>query len=78
MSRSKVTQEQPTQPRATDAQGRELDEHGLPLCGPARDLALEALGIADPNDEPEADASAGPVAPDGAAGAPGSTEKNDG
>lgn len=51
---AETTQEKPTQPRPVDAAGRELDEHGLPLCGPARDRALEALGRPDPHVEPDA------------------------
>lgn len=42
----KTTQEEPTRPRPTDAAGRQLDEHNLPLSGPARIAAL--AGKADP------------------------------
>ena len=43
-----TTQADPTAPRPRDAQGHELDEHGLPLCGPARARRLVELEIADP------------------------------
>lgn len=44
---SVVTQEEPTAPRPVDpATGRQLDEHGLPLSGPARVAALK--GEPDP------------------------------
>jgi hypothetical protein len=49
-----TTQEQPTRPRPTDAMGRQLDEYGLPLSGPARDRALSELGKPDPNVDPDA------------------------
>lgn len=45
-----------TQPRPTNAQGRQLDEHGLPINGPARRRALEARGRTDPAAEPAAPA----------------------
>lgn len=54
---SETTQAQPTKPRPTDAAGRVLDEHGLPLSGPARRARLTELGKPDPNDEPDAWAS---------------------
>ena len=57
MSRSKaqaVVQGIPTQPRPRDAQGLELDQWGLPLCGPARQAALRSLGKPDPELEPDA------------------------
>ncbi|MCH4893380.1 hypothetical protein GO308_09690 [Sphingomonas sp. SFZ2018-12] len=43
-----------TKPRPRDAQGRELDEYGLPLIGPARQRALAELGKPDPNTDPKA------------------------
>ena len=52
-----TTQAQPTRPRPTDAEGRELDGFGLPLSGPARKRRLEELGKPDPNAEPQAWAS---------------------
>lgn len=55
---SETTQAQPTRPRPTDGNGRELDGFGLPLSGPARRRKLEELGKPDPNVEPEAWASA--------------------
>lgn len=50
----KATQAEPTRSRPTDQNGRELDEHGLPLSGPARRRRLEGLGKPDPNVEPGA------------------------
>lgn len=49
-----VTQEAPTLPRPVDASGREIDRWGLPLNGPARAAALEALQLPDPNEDPDA------------------------
>lgn len=47
MSKSKTSQEEPTRPRPVDpATGRQLDEHGLPISGPARIAALR--GKPDP------------------------------
>lgn len=43
----------PTQPRPRDENGRELDEYGLPLSGPARVKALAALERPDPHVEPD-------------------------
>jgi len=57
MSR-KVTQAEPTRPRPRDEAGRELDEHNLPLSGPARIAALG--GKQDPRDK-EAAANAAPA-----------------
>ena len=57
MSKAKPEDSLPTQPRRTDAQGRELDQWGLPLNGPARQRALDAAGKPDPDFEPEAWAS---------------------
>ncbi|WP_336958750.1 hypothetical protein [Sphingobium aquiterrae] len=48
------SQAQPTAPRPVDAMGRELDQWGLPLNGPARARALAALQKPDPNIVPEA------------------------
>ncbi|KKC27441.1 hypothetical protein [Sphingomonas sp. SRS2] len=42
-----------TRPRPRDESGRALDEHGLPLNGPARVRALDALGKPDPNTHPD-------------------------
>lgn len=52
----------PTAPRKVDAQGRELDQWGLPLNGPARIRALAKLGKPDPNVAPEAWAAAAATA----------------
>ena len=62
MSRAKVND--PTKPRPKDKAGRDLDEHGLPLSGPARRRAL--AGKPDPNDAQEATGSVNtvPVAPE--------------
>lgn len=54
-----TSQDEPTRPRARDENGRMLDEHGLPLAGPARLAALDgkpdpALEAAEPADEPDA------------------------
>lgn len=43
-----------TKSRPRDAQGRELDEYGLPLIGPARQRALAEMAMPDPNTHPEA------------------------
>lgn len=64
----------PTAPRKVDGQGRELDQWGLPLNGPARIRALEKLGKPDPNVAPEAWTSAGTTAPSGVAVASGKTK----
>ena len=59
MSRQpKTEQAEPTAPRPRDAAGHELDAFNLPLSGPARAAALEALGKPDPDDDPEAWAAA--------------------
>lgn len=50
---AKADSNPPTAPRTTDANGFELDQFGLPLCGPARIAALEILGKPDPNISPE-------------------------
>lgn len=50
---AETTQEAPTAPRPRDAAGRELDEYGLPLSGPARAALLAELGRPDPRAEPE-------------------------
>lgn len=47
-----ITQADPTQPPPTDDAGRPIDEHGLPLNGPARVAAL--AGKSDPRDAVEA------------------------
>lgn len=59
-----IEQEAPTAARPVDANGRELDQWGLPINGPARARALEEIGKPDPHFEPEAWAV---VAVDGAA-----------
>lgn len=47
--RPKISQGEPTQARAIDPKnGLELDEHGLPISGPARRRELQARRIADP------------------------------
>ncbi len=43
-----TVQDTPTLPRKRDANGFELDEHNLPLSGPARAARLAKLGISDP------------------------------
>lgn len=43
-----VTQAEPTKARPLDGAGRPLDEHGLPVNGPARARALADRGIPDP------------------------------
>jgi hypothetical protein len=68
-----VTQNEPTKPRPRDAAGRELDEHGLPLSGPARIRALD--GRPDPRDGTPAEAEAGEIAPAPEAGAPETPEQ---
>lgn len=45
--------EEPTAERPRDANGRELDEWGLPRNGPARVDALCQLGKRDPRTHPE-------------------------
>lgn len=46
VGRGEVGQAEPTQPRAVDtASGLQLDEHGLPISGPARRRWLEDAGI---------------------------------
>lgn len=54
-----------TAPRPVDAQGRELDQWGLPINGPARAGALAELGKPDPNDDLTAwtEAAIAPAAP---------------
>lgn len=47
-------QETSTAPRPVDAQGRELDQWGLPNNGPARVQMLAELGKPDPNLMPDA------------------------
>lgn len=50
----KIEQDAPTAARPVDANGRELDQWGLPINGPARARALEEIGKPDPHFEPEA------------------------
>lgn len=52
-AKPEVEQAAPTAARPVDANGRELDQYGLPLNGPARVAALAELGKPDPNDAPE-------------------------
>lgn len=53
---SETTQAEPTAPRARDPEtGLELDEHGLPLSGPARRRWLAEANIEDPALKPGAD-----------------------
>lgn len=48
-AKPKATQAEPTAPRARDPKsGLELDEHGLPLSGPARRRWLAEANIEDP------------------------------
>lgn len=58
----KKTQAEPTRPRPIDDAGRELDEFGLPLSGPARAAKLARLKKPDPRDNPEAWGAAPPAA----------------
>lgn len=48
-----VVDEAATKPRPRDKAGRVLDQWGLPLNGPARIRALDALGKRDPHSNPE-------------------------
>ncbi|HEX7820637.1 MAG TPA: hypothetical protein VF463_08455 [Sphingobium sp.] len=66
-----TSQEQPTQPRPVDPQGREMDQWHLPYSGPARTRALAELERPDPNIDPEAWVSTD-------AQATGQTEQNNG
>lgn len=50
----KVSQAEPTAPHPIDANGRVLDNCGLPINGPARARALATLNKPDPRDEPDA------------------------
>ena len=50
----KTEQADPTAPRPRDEAGHELDEFNLPLSGPARAAALDALGKPDPATDPDA------------------------
>lgn len=55
MSDPVTIQAEPTQPRPVDpATGRQLDEYGLPLSGPARVARLAELGKPDPREDPDA------------------------
>lgn len=53
-----IEKDAPTAPRAVDANGREIDQWGLPINGPARVRALAELGKPDPHFAPEAWVSA--------------------
>lgn len=59
-----ITQADPTQPPPTDDAGRPIDEHGLPLNGPARIAAL--AGKPDPRDAAAADPTPTDTAKDAA------------
>lgn len=63
MTRKQVDQKREqapaTAPRPVDAQGRELDQWGLPLSGPARARALAEIGKPDPNEDRSAWIDAG-------------------
>ncbi|MFV3460642.1 hypothetical protein [Sphingomonas sp. DC2300-3] len=50
----KTTQADPTAPRPVDPDGRQRDDWGLPLNGPARARALGLAGKPDPRDDPAA------------------------
>lgn len=81
MTKIKAVQEvqgEATQPRPTDAAGRELDGFGLPLNGPARVGMLLELGLPDPNVDPAAwDAlGAAAVKPADATGSASAESKN--
>jgi len=61
----------PTAPRPRDAQGRELDQWGLPRSGPARAARLQAMNMADPELDPSGwtaapNASSAAASPSGA------------
>lgn len=51
-AKPRTSQDAPTQPQPRDANGRLLDQWGLPISGPARAARLAELGIADPAIEP--------------------------
>ncbi|UIJ46901.1 hypothetical protein LZK98_08155 [Sphingomonas cannabina] len=53
VTEQRSTQAEPTQPRPVDHNGYQLDEHGLPLVGPARRRVLEKLRAADPERFPD-------------------------
>lgn len=53
-----IAQDAPTAARPVDANGREIDQWGLPINGPARVRALAELGKPDPHFAPEAWVSA--------------------
>lgn len=55
MTKPKTTQDDPTQPRPVDPKtGRQLDEFGLPISGPARVARLAELRKPDPREDPAA------------------------
>lgn len=56
----KTTQDEPTAPQATDADGRIVDAFGLPVNGVARAAALATAGKPDPLVAPDAWAAASP------------------
>lgn len=72
---AKPRREAATQDRPRDAQGRELDAHGLPLIGPVRVAILAQLGLPDPDIEPEAWRDAKPSADDIAKASEAATEE---
>lgn len=55
----KVLVGEPTRPRLVDGQGRELDQWGLPISGPARARRLAELGRPDPEHDSAGWAAAG-------------------
>lgn len=59
----KTAEPETTAPQARDAFGRLLDSWGLPVNGPCRVAALEAIGLPDPNDDPSAWKGVEPPAP---------------
>lgn len=48
------TQDAPTAEPVRDENGWELDQWGLPICRPVRVERLAALGLPDPNEDPDA------------------------
>ena len=58
MTKPKMTQDEPTRPRDVCPEtGRQIDEFGLPISGPARARKLAEIGKPDPRDAAEAKAA---------------------
>lgn len=51
---AETTQNAPTAEPLRDENGWELDQWGLPICKPVRITRLAALGMPDPNEDPDA------------------------